>query len=176
MPGNLSELGTMSVGAANPMLGLAGAQLNVSATLAIGEVQAKLTGLLSLVAALSGPQVPALAIAGAAQALLSLETTVSAPDPTLQLQAVLAAAAELEASLVDMQAQLAFAVSIGELLAAGGVAAYRYSGTADTFGAEVSAHTSTGIAGGAPSDHVEAVVLASSVPAAIAALGAILVS
>jgi hypothetical protein len=176
LAGNLTELGTMSVGQANPMLGLAGAELSVAATAAIGEVQGKLTGLLSLVAALTVPQVPALAIAGGAQALASLEATVSAPDPTLQLQAVLAAAAELEASLVGLQAQLALSVSIGELLAAGGVAAYRYSGTAGTFGTEVSAHTSSGIAGGAPGDHVEAFVLASSVPAAIAALAQILVS
>jgi hypothetical protein len=171
VPGNLTDLGTMSVGSANPMLGLAGAQLNVAATLAIGEVQAKLTGLLSLVAALTVPQIPALAIAGAAQALLSLEATVSAPDPTLQLQAVLAAAAELEASLLDLQAQLAFAVTIGEVTAAAGVTMYRYSGTADSFGPEVSAQTSGGIGGGAAGDHVEAFILAASAPAAVVALG-----
>ena len=65
MSGTLSELGLMSVGQANPLLGLTGAQLTASATLALGEVQGKLTGLLALIAQLSLPQVPALAIAGA---------------------------------------------------------------------------------------------------------------
>jgi hypothetical protein len=129
--------------------------------------------LANVAAALLDPQVPALAIAGGAQTLLSLEATVSAPDPTLQLQAVLAAAAELQASIVELQAQLAASVAIGELMAAAGVTLMSYAGTADSFGAETSAHTSGGIAGGAPGDHVNAVVLATSVPATWAALAQI---
>lgn len=170
MGGVLTEQGIVSLGVAIPLLGGAAAAVSVSATAAIGEVSAKLTGLLSLVTQLTIPTLPTLAIAGAGQALASLEASFALPGPTFQLTAVLAAAAELEASLVNLQAQLAFAVSLGDLLAAGGVALYTYSGTADSFGPEVTAHTSTGISGGAAGDQVNAVILATSVPATAAAL------
>lgn len=165
MAGQLTEVGSLSLGAAVPMLGLTGAQLSAAATLSLGEISGKIEGLVKIVAALTVPQVPALAIAGAGAALLSLEATVTAPDPTLQLQAVTAALLELQASLADAQAQLAFAASLGDLLSSPGIAMYTYSGTADSLGAEVSAHTAAGIAGGgAPGDQVNAILLATSVP------------
>lgn len=169
MSGQITEQGSLSLAQVCPFLGLSATAINVSAGAAISEVGAKVTGLLNVVTALSLPQVPALAIAGAGQALLALEATVAVPEP-VQLTAVLAALAELQASLVNLQAQLAFGVSLGELGSAPGIAGYTYSGTTDSLGPELGAHTSQGLPGGGPNDQCNAIILATTIPATWAAM------
>lgn len=85
--------------------------------------------------------------------------------PSIQLQLDL-----MLALIVQLEAELAVILNLQNLLSTAGVHAYAYDGRADAFGGELSAQLSGGFPGGAPSDHTNALVLATTIPATWAAM------
>jgi hypothetical protein len=153
----LTPLGSLSVGAILP----------TQATFLAGilpDLQGRLAGALSLSGSVSieMPSITArLNAAAAAVAQIEAEIAISGPviDVTVQLMADMVA---------EFEAQIAFILALQLALGSAGIYAYLYNGTAADFPALMA---SQGLADAQPSDQVNAIVLATRVPAAWAALG-----
>jgi hypothetical protein len=94
-----------------------------------------------------------------------LALAVEGPTVTLQIAAITGLIAQLN---VQIAAALAFQATLGTA----GVQVFAYDGTAASLGSEVTSATGAGLAGGAPGDHVNALILATSIPATWAAMQA----
>jgi hypothetical protein len=161
MSGNLTYLGGMTVGDCVPaFLGIYGAIL--------GQLEARLDGLFKLQGYLAIHK-PSLQgnLEAAAKLLASLRLAVAAnlPGIDFKVSAVAAAIAKIEA---DIGAFVALQAAMGSA----GVHAYAYDGDEGSFGPCV---TNLPIPGAAPSDHMNAIVLATTIPATWAAMGRIFV-
>lgn len=161
--------GSLTLGACLP--GAAAAQLAGEAglNLVLPSIQARLDAASAANLQL-GVSPPSLAATVAAAAQLALE--ILPPDVTGQISVSADLVAELQLLLGQIQAQLALVAAFGLTLGAAGVHLYSVVGRADELGPAVRSVTIGGLPGGAPSDHVVAVLLAASAPAAQAALSA----
>ena len=157
MSGTVTELGAVSVGTCLPTtLGAFGA--------VEGNLNAQLAAAGNLRFALDlGP--PSIAVA--AEASAQIAASVTAPYFGLSISANLDAIAAI-------QAQLAALAGIVASLGTAGIFLYAYSGTADSFGTALQAHVGPGLPGGAPTDHIDALALVASTPAAWAALATVM--
>lgn len=151
---SISYLGTFSTAQLVPL---------VSDTLTglIAELQTQVTALGSIAIEVNPGGFAAQAalvasIAGAIEAAVAAGVTF--PTVSLQAEAVLSLEVKLEALLAFQR-----------LMAAGGIHALRYSGRADDLASEL-AGVMTDLPGVQPSDRTEALVLAATTSAAIAAL------
>lgn len=170
MAGAFSLEGELTIGQAMPLLSAA----NVSITGAVGaslpELQAKLAGLVSLVAqiTLAPPSLEA-SIALTQSSLVALQAAVALPDlsatllPTLVLQI-----AAIEASIGALELQLDFAASIP--LSTGGLQMYVYTGTADGIASAAVSQFNGGLPGVADEATVGGVFLIATTPGAAEAL------
>ena len=134
-------------------------------------LKAKLTGDLSARLRLSGLiQVKPPKIAATVNAMAALAASLTATGPGVKINAT----AQLDAIAI-IQAQLLAYASLLAALGAAGVEAYEYDGTAAAFGGEVAGETARGLPGGLPSDHMNALVLATRIPATWDALLKVLI-
>lgn len=153
MSGTVTQLGEVSVGGCIP-----------TALGAFGAVEGNLNGQLAAAGNLSialnvGP--PSAAIAGE----LTAQVAASITGPYFGLQVD----AQLDV-IAAIQAQLEALAGIFAALGTMGVYLYVYNGTADSFGSAMGSVVGSGLPGGAPSDHIDAITLIASTPAAFAAL------
>jgi hypothetical protein len=157
MSGTVTPLGAVTVGGCIPT--------SVAAFGAVeGNINAELAVAGSATIALDlGPPSVAFAAAIGADFADAMSASVTEPYFGLQVDANLALIAELNA-------QLAAIAGIIAALGTAGVFLYKYNGTADSFGTELQAVVGSGIPGGSPTDHIDALVLIASTPAAWAAI------
>lgn len=133
------------------------------------DIQAKVDALLAFSASvdidLSGlaAQIDLAASIGAALATC-LALGIQPPSISVQFEIV----ADL---LVGLQANLAILLALQALFLTAGIHAYHYSGRADDMGGEFNTEFAGGLPGGAPSDHIDALVLATSIGATWTAMG-----
>jgi hypothetical protein len=173
----LSLVGTLSVGQVVPVAVDAIAQLNAS----IGAVRLKVNGdlqaKLKLAAALTvTPPQFAVNISAVSKLTGQLQAALSGgivpPGVTVGLSSITKISGQLTAYLGSLAAQVSAAASITSLLAAAGIDAYSFGGQAKDYGTAVTSATSGGLpSGGGAGVHCDALILASSSPAAWAALG-----
>lgn len=157
MSGTITPLGAVTVGGCLPTSVAAFASVE-------GNLEGQLAAAGSMKAALDiGPPSVSLAAQMAATVSGQITASVTAPYFGLQIDANLTLIAAL-------QAQLAALAGILAALGTAGVYLYKYSGTADSFGTELQATVGGGIPGGAPTDHIDSLVLIASTPAAWAAI------
>lgn len=167
----LSYSGSLTLGQAIPLALSAQAQLDASVGSAVSDVQARVDGLLAL--SLQPPPSLADLIASATAVLSALQTLVAAPLP--DISATVAALAELQATLGQLQASLAFSASFGSLLSTAGIHYYVYAGAASALGGELSAFLSGGLpGGGGPSEQIAGTILLANDGGAIEALQAVM--
>jgi hypothetical protein len=157
MSGIVTELGEVSiigcVPAAAGAFGLAEANLNGQLAIS-GGMKASLD---------VGP--PSVALAGQIGAELSAQVMASVTAPYF------GAAIAVDVNAIALiQAQLRIIVALIASLGTMGVFLYKYSGTADSFGTAMQSVVGPGLPGGFPSDHVDALALIASTPAAWAAM------
>lgn len=170
----LVSLGGLSVGGAAP-----GADIAVTA--GIAGINAGLANLLDQLAALTAyaPQpidfTAQLAVAQDIVSGLGAAITLGITPPSLDAQLALIASqiAALQLVVDGINAQLSILTDLQAPLAAAGLFGYAYDGAVNGLGSELGSALSSGIGGGAPTDHANAVVYITSVPAAWAAMGEI---
>lgn len=168
----LVSLGGISVGGAAP-----GADIAVTA--GIAGINAGLTNLLDQLAALTAyvPQpidfAAQLSVAQQTVAGISAAIALGITPPTLDTQIAVIAAqiAALQATVDSINAQLSILTDLQGPLAAAGVFGYAYDGAVNAFGGELGSALAGGIGGGAPTDHANAVVYITTIPATWAAMG-----
>jgi len=157
MSGTITSLGSVTVGSCIP-----------TTVAAFGSVEGNLNaqlvaaGSLSIALDIGPPSIDTavqIGVTASAQAMAS----VTGPYFGLAIDANLAAIAAI-------QAQLAALASIVAALGTAGVFLYQYNGTADSFGTTLQAQIGTGLPGGAGTDHIDALCLIASTPAAWAAM------
>jgi hypothetical protein len=161
----LAYLGSLTIGECMPVV--AGMQVAL-----LADLQAQLAGQAALIAAI-GLNPGSFTIAASLDFAIALVTAIEAqialgielPSISVQLAAAVAAAAALQVQ-VDALLALEFGTA--------GVHLYAFDGAANQLGGELSTALAGGFPGGAPTDHTNALVLATTVPAAWAALGKIL--
>lgn len=126
---------------------------------AMGDVQARLTALLSFAPSITPPSIAA-DLEVAASIVANLNASITIEPPSIELQV------EIMANLtLALQLQLKILVDFTALFATAGLYAYAYDGTAANFGTELGAEVGGGFPGGAGGDHVNALILATSIPA-----------
>jgi hypothetical protein len=158
MAGNLTYLGQYTVGGCIPASGALYAAI-------VAELQARLTAALALQAGLTlTPPTLVAQIEIVGQLLVALKAALELGLPGVDFQ--VSACAEL---IADLEARIA--LLLGFPLGVAGVEAYIYDGDAGSFGPAVAGTVGTGLPNGRASDHVNALVLATSIPATWAALG-----
>lgn len=157
----VSYLGSLTVGAAMP-----GAVAAIDATLP--DLQARMAALASF-APSTGSFSANLSLAN--QIVASIQAAITAGIEPPSIDAQLAAVAAL---IADLEASLSFALEIVEAFGVAGIHAYRYSGQAGNLGTEFQAELSGGFPGGTATDATNGILLATTVPAAFAALAKIL--
>jgi hypothetical protein len=169
MAGAFTLEGELTIGQAMPMLGAASASVTASVGASLPELNAKLAGLVQLIAQMTlAPPTLEASIALTSTALASLNAAASLPDlsatllPTLVLQA-----AAIELSIGALELQLEFAASIP--LSTGGVLMYAYTGTADGITAAAQS-TFASLPGVDPATNVGGVFLIATTPGAQEAL------
>lgn len=136
------------------------------------DLQSRRAAQLALVASLQlvPPTIAAnLVFAEQLVATITAQIALGIQLPTLQLQ-LDAAFAVISALDIAIALLVQFQVAFGSA----GVHGYTYSGPANQFGGELASTLSGGFPGGQPSDQANALVLATTVPAAWAALGVLL--
>lgn len=135
----------------------------------LAAAQARLQNELAARLRASGSVVVTMPTASAAAKILAqVQAMVRGPSVRFNLTAQAALIASLRAQ-ISLYARLILA------LGAAGVDVYEYDGTAAAFGGEVAGETARGLPGGLPSDHMNALVLATRIPATWAALLEVLI-
>lgn len=158
-----------SFGDAAPLLVTVNASLGIAIAAALGELQARVAGLLKVQATLTvgiGPPTLLATIQATEQVLVNLEASFGGPVVTLQLDAIAAILLTLNASIGALEA-------MAQIPLGGSLFAYSFDGRASEFGPQVTAATGGGFPGGAPSDHANAIILATVEPATWAILQAV---
>lgn len=166
--------GNLTVGQCVPAAASANAEVTASANASLGDVTARITGLLSLQANLiANPPNPLALIAQLNAIIASL--SLPAPPSVPQLDALASVLAELSAISADLTASLAFSTALGGQLATPGVHLYAFAGAANALGGELSAHLSAGLTGGSgPGQQIAGVILLAGDAGAIAALQSVM--
>lgn len=161
----VAYLGSLTLGAAVPSLPLAiGASLPT--------VQGQIAGLLAAQLQLNASPPSLAGFIADLNALLANLTNMLAlgiPIPTLSVQLAAVAAA-----LVSLQAQASLLLGYQSALGAAGVFAYAYTGQASALGAGFSTELASGFPGGSSADATNALLLATTTPAAWAAIQSIM--
>jgi hypothetical protein len=153
MSGTLTPLGEVSVGACLP-----------STVMAFGAVEGNLNAQLAAAGNLKialnvGP--PSVVVAAQIAATASAQAMASVTSPYFGL----AIDANLDV-IAAIRAQLAAFAGLVAALGTAGVFLYQYSGTADSYGTALQSVVGSGLPGGAPTDHIDSLVLIASTPAA----------
>lgn len=161
MSGTINQLGNVSLSSALPTTAEAFASVegNLNAEIAAA-------GNMSISLDLGAPDL-ALATAIGVDFSAAVVASVTEPYWGLQVDANL----DLIASL---NAQLSALAGILAALGTAGIYLYQYSGTADSLGTSIQSVVGSGLPGGAPTDHVDALCLVASTPAAWAAMQTVL--
>lgn len=157
----MTYLGSLTIGAAAP--GVAAAM-----EAALPDLQARMAALAAF-APSTGSFAANLQLANdiAASVQAAITAGLTPPSASAQFAAVASLVAELEASL-------SVALSLVEALGVAGIHAYRYTGQAGALGSQFQTELSGGFPGGSSSDATDGVLLATTVPAAFAALSKVL--
>lgn len=174
----VSYLGTLSVGGCLPIVVAAQAQLSIAIGKALPELKARIEGLLRVAFALSvtPPSIELVAkLQGALKLIGQIQAGIAAGvnlgGISLPNGVLLALLAELELSLAALNLGLDFVAELDAILGSAGVSLYTYSGRADGFGPAFSAEFASGVpSGGDGSTSANAIVLATTVPAAWASM------
>lgn len=160
----VTYLGSLTTGSAIPGASALAAAGAAGIGLALPDIEARLAGLLAFTPT---PIDLTANLAIAQQVVTSLQLSISLgitpPDISAQLAIVAALVADLTASVLSVNAQLA--IILGFDMSAAGVHAYRYDGPANQLGSEFSTELSGGFPAGAPTDATNAVLLATTIPA-----------
>lgn len=163
--------GSITLGQAIPMATAASVALAATSNSMLPDVQARVGGLLQL-SIQPPPSLPAL-ISSAQALLAALQGLIANPIP--DVAATAAALADLQATLGQLQAGLALAINLGNLLGVPGIHYYVYEGPTNVFAAEMGALLSSGLpGGGAPADTMAGAVLLARDGGAINALRLVL--
>jgi hypothetical protein len=169
----VTHLGSLTVGQAAPG-GLALAAAGTAGIgLALPDLQARLTALASF--APSPPSITTdIALAQQIIASLQLALTVGIQPPSMDVQIAMVAAliATLSATIVSIDAQLSIIANLTNVLNTAGVHAYTFNGLANQLGPQMATELSGGFPGGSATDATNAVVLATTVAPAWAAMSA----
>jgi len=158
MAGNLTFFGEVTVGGCIPSAGALFAAM-------VADLQAQLNAQVALLARLKVRPPSLLAQIDLVTKLLATlrgAVHLNLPGVDFQVKAVGQAIAALKARI---------ALLARYPLGVAGVMAYAYGGTASSFGETVNTTVGPGLPGGHPTDHVNAIILATSIPATWAALG-----
>lgn len=170
----LVYLGGLSVGDAIP-----GAALAVDAGIAgispgLANLQAQVAALASWTPA---PISFAAQITIATDLISSLNAAIglglTPPTMSEQIAMISAKISELTSITAGIEAQLAVLTGLQTPLGAAGVHGYAFDGDTDDLGSELDGELAGGVPGGSGSDHANAVVLITTIPATWAALGEI---
>ena len=153
MSGTLTPLGEVSVGACIPAAAMAFGAVE-------GNLNAQLVAAGNLKIALNVGS-PTVAVAAQIGATVSAQVMASVTGPYFGL----AIDANLDA-IAAIRAALAAYAALFAALGVAGVFLYQYSGTADSFGNALQSVVGAGLPGGAPTDHIDSLVLIASTPAA----------
>lgn len=137
----ITSLGELSVGATVPGAASACAAGDLGINLALPDIEARLSALADVIAHpplpidFSAQLTQAVSIVASIQSCITLGITP--PDMSAQIAAFTALMAELEASVLSINAQLTVIADLTAALAAVGVELYAFEGPADTFGGEL---------------------------------------
>lgn len=126
---------------------------------ALGDIQGRLNALLSFTPTVVPPSIAA-DIQVNAQILANLQASIAITPPSISLQAAI-----MLDTIALLTAQIAIIQNLFNLLAAG-VHVYTYDGQASAMGGELTAELSGGVPGGSGTDHLNALLLIASIPAA----------
>lgn len=163
-------VGSLTLGQALP--GAAGLQVALDASLAatMPDLQARLTGLLSV--DLTPPSIPDLILSLNAQiAALNLMISLPVPDASATLTAI----ADLQATMGQLTAALSLSANFGSLMAAAGIHYFLFAGRASDLSGELGALLSGGLPGsGNPSESIAGAILLANDGGAIEAMRAVL--
>jgi len=162
MAGSLTMFGEVTIAGVLPGAGAMYLKM-------VADLQAQLDVALSLQArvAIKLPTLDAqIELVVALLAALRASVKLGLPGIDFQLSACVSAVAALEARI---------ALLAGFPLGTAGVFAYAYDGDAASYGGTVGSVVGAGLPGGRPSDHINALILATSIPGTWAAMGKVLI-
>lgn len=151
----ITDLGTASIAVAVPGALDASVAIGVACGIAAPNVDAQLTALASFTPSLNLSFVAQLDIAASIATNINGAITAGIAPPSLdaQIDLSLDIIADLQATLLLIQAQAAIGIALGDLLATGGLRLLTYSGPQDDFGGELATEL------GAPTTSCNALVL-----------------
>ncbi|XXY23362.1 hypothetical protein WME88_27500 [Sorangium sp. So ce216] len=140
------DYGSLTLGAVVPGAAAAAAAVDVACGVAAPNVSAQLTALASFTpsAGLTLPQQLEIAQAIVSNIQNALALGLESPSLDAQVAAAAAVAADLQAKLLTVQAQLNIAVELQGLLATAGVRLLKFVGVQSAFGAELAAELGPG--------------------------------
>jgi hypothetical protein len=169
----ITYLGSKSVGDCMPLAVQAQASLDAQLASGLPDVEAKLSGLVAVSAALTiGPPELSATITAALDNVAQLQASLSVggPSVTLQVTAIADMIAEIGLEVAALQAKVAASAAIAATFGAGGIHAYLYTGPADQMGSEMQTALAGGIPGGSPGAEATALVFAATSAPAKAAM------
>lgn len=162
MAGNLTWFGEVTVGGCIPATGALFAAM-------IAELDTQLAANVKLLARLQAtPPTIALQIELVTKLLAKLKVAATLGLPSVSFQVSM-----VGALIAKLKARIALLTNFP--LGTAGVMAYAYDGDAGSFGPTVSGTVGNGLPGGRATDHVNAIILATSIPATWAALGEVFI-
>jgi hypothetical protein len=162
----ITRLGEISLSAAVPLLAEFQAALSLSSSIALPDLNAKIAGLGAVLAAITvAPPDLTGTIAAALETIAALEAAIGGPTVTLQITAIVALLADLNASLGTLTAGLALSIPSAVL------SAYVYSGPSALIGIELQSEINASLPG--VGGHADALILATADSAAWAAAGVV---
>lgn len=135
------------------------------------DIEARLAALLSFAPApisFEAQLVVAVQTLAGVQAAMLAALTLGFQPPSIDLQIAL-----ILAQIAELTASLSIIATFGGWMATAGVHLYTFDGTAENLGNELAAETEFGLPGGGPTDHVNALILATSSGAAWAAMSSV---
>jgi hypothetical protein len=144
---SVNQVGQLSIGGVVPIAIAAQATADASLGLVIPQITAQIAGLIALITQLgiSPPSIEG-SIALLTQAIGSLQAAVTLPGASANITAIAAALAQLEATLLSLNAQVTASAALAVTLGTPGVWVYSYDGTPRAFGPNFSG----AIGGGLP--------------------------
>jgi hypothetical protein len=173
----LTYVGSLTLGAIFPSMLDAAARLDAVCAISLPNLQAKVTGLLNMMAAMTiTPPSLAANVTACAAVLASLQAKLALglPGIALDVSALATLLASIEGDLGSIQAAVSFSAELAALLGTAGVHLWAYTGRADSLGAPLTAALAGGPpGGGSPSDAMAAIVCAATAPVPKAALNAL---
>jgi hypothetical protein len=170
----LRYVGSLTLGGIFPTVLDAVARLDATCAISLPNLQAKVDGLVNLVAALTiTPPSLAANVVACAAVLASLQAKLSLglPGIALDVSALATLLASIEGDLGSIQGAASFSAELAALLGTAGVHLWTYTGRADSLGGPLTAALAGGPpGGGSPSDAMAAIVCAATAPVPKAAL------